>query len=242
MNEREYIIDSMIAIMEIEAAGRKRQVSIEYKRIKNMWMRVSEDGSLRITCSRAVTQRQIREFILSREDWILKTEKTMERKGSQCSYGAGNSEAVWLGKRLPVRYVPSSSDYLEIDESGLTYYLRKDSDEARMKVFYEAASKQILCMVKDRRGEYDQAVCNAYRKPLPRITVKYMTSRWGSCTPAKAHISISVRLIHFPPVCLDYVMAHEYCHMLEANHSSRFWAYVASLMPEYKAIQKLLKQ
>ena len=98
MNEREYIIDSMIAIMEIEAAGRKRQVSIEYKRIKNMWMRVSEDGSLRITCSRAVTQRQIREFILSREDWILKTEKTMERKGSQCSYGAGNSEAVWLGK------------------------------------------------------------------------------------------------------------------------------------------------
>jgi Predicted NADH:ubiquinone oxidoreductase, subunit RnfA len=37
----------------------------------------------------------------------------------------------------------------------------------------------------------------------------FMTSRWGSCTPARSHISMSVRLIHYPKECLDYVLLHE---------------------------------
>lgn len=228
--------------MVIEVAGKTRQVEIQYKKIRNMWMRMGDNGSLKISCSRYVTQKQIREFILSREKWILKAEAAAERKADQCSYGAEGTDAFWMGRRLAVHSEKANTDYMSIDENGLTYYLREDTDENRRRVFYKEASKQLLYMIKERRDDLDQAICKAYGKPLPKITLRYMTSRWGSCTPAKAHISISLRLIHYPWNCLDYVLLHEYVHMLEANHSRRFWAYVEAFMPSYREAERLLKQ
>ena len=239
---KESIIERMVKVFEIYAAGKTRTVSVEYKRIKNMWMRLGDNGSLRISCSRYVSDAQIREFILSREKWILKAEAGAQRKEDICSYGADGADAMWLGKRLSVHCVRSASDYLSIDENGLTYHLRNDTDENRRRVFYNEASKRLLEMIRERRGANDRDICMANRKPLPKITIKFMTSRWGSCTPAKAHISISCRLIHFPPVCLDYVMVHEYVHMLEGSHSKRFWNLVEYYMPGYRAAEKLLKQ
>jgi predicted metal-dependent hydrolase len=51
--------------------------------------------------------------------------------------------------------------------------------------------------------------------------------RWGSCTPADGSIRISVRLHGMPGWVLDYVLVHELVHLLEADHSERFWAEVA---------------
>ena len=185
--------------MTVTVAGKTREVSVEYKNIKNMYMRMGENGSIRITCSRYVTKKQIREFILSKESWIRKAEAVREEKDDLCSYGANGQDAMWLGKRLPVHCKKSNRDFLLVDEDGLTFFLREDTEENRMRVFYSEGGKQILQMVRDRRGDLDRMICDAYGKPYPKITVKYMTSRWGSCTPQRAHISICSRLVHFPP-------------------------------------------
>lgn len=227
--------------MIIETAGRTREVLIQYKRVKNMWLRVGEDGSLKITCSRYVTQKQIREFILSREKWIEKTEASMRKKQDTCSWGEGDT-AVWMGRTLKVRCAESRTDFMDIEDDTLVFYLRHDTPENRRTVFYRTASRQLVLMIQERRDELDRSVCTAYGKPLPKITVKYMTSRWGSCTPSKAHISISSRLIHFPYQCLEYVLTHEYAHMLVSNHSKQFWHEVEARMPGFRAAERLLKQ
>ncbi|HSP36276.1 MAG TPA: M48 family metallopeptidase [Frankiaceae bacterium] len=51
--------------------------------------------------------------------------------------------------------------------------------------------------------------------------------RWGSCTPADRSIRISSRLAGMPGWVLDYVLVHELAHLLEADHSARFWSEVA---------------
>ena len=51
--------------------------------------------------------------------------------------------------------------------------------------------------------------------------------RYGSCTPATATIRISTRVAQMPLWVLDYVLVHELAHLLEANHSPRFWELVA---------------
>lgn len=65
-----------------------------------------------------------------------------------------------------------------------------------------------------------------------RITLRDTRSRWGSCT-ADGDLMFSWRLIMAPPAVLDYVAAHEVAHMVELNHSRRFWALVAELCPGY---------
>lgn len=65
------------------------------------------------------------------------------------------------------------------------------------------------------------------------ISVKDTRSRWGSCT-FDGQLSFSWRLIMAPPAVLDYVAAHECAHLIEMNHSNKFWALVAKCCPDWK--------
>lgn len=67
-----------------------------------------------------------------------------------------------------------------------------------------------------------------------KIAYRNMTSRWGSCQPATGRICINVRLALYPPECLEYVVVHELCHLLERGHGPRFHALMDTFMPDWK--------
>ena len=73
-----------------------------------------------------------------------------------------------------------------------------------------------------------------------RITITSAKTRFGSCTE-KGNISYSYRLMQYPEQAIDYVVVHELAHIRELNHSSRFYAIIESVMPDYKVRRKLLK-
>jgi predicted metal-dependent hydrolase len=67
--------------------------------------------------------------------------------------------------------------------------------------------------------------------PIKRICVRDQTSRWGSCSNTGV-LSFSWRLILAPSFVLDYLAVHEVCHLVELNHSPRFWRLVERLYPD----------
>ncbi|HIY83715.1 M48 family metallopeptidase [Rubneribacter sp.] len=67
-----------------------------------------------------------------------------------------------------------------------------------------------------------------------RLAYRNMTSRWGSCQPATGRICINVRLALYPPECLEYVVVHELCHLLERGHGPRFKALMDAFMPDWR--------
>jgi predicted metal-dependent hydrolase len=73
-----------------------------------------------------------------------------------------------------------------------------------------------------------------------RITLRDQTSRWGSCSAARA-LSFSWRLIMAPPHVLDYVAGHEVAHLRHMNHGARFWSLVESAMPNYESAKRWLE-
>ncbi len=72
------------------------------------------------------------------------------------------------------------------------------------------------------------------------ISVKDTRSRWGSCT-SDGRLSFSWRLILAPPPVLDYVAAHECAHLIEMNHSARFWTLVETCCPDWKTQRNWLR-
>ncbi|MFC3638106.1 M48 family metallopeptidase [Camelimonas fluminis] len=72
------------------------------------------------------------------------------------------------------------------------------------------------------------------------ITLRDQRTRWGSCTAA-GRLNFSWRLIMAPPEVLDYLAAHEVCHLREMNHSERFWALVYNLCPGTDEAEAWLK-
>lgn len=74
-----------------------------------------------------------------------------------------------------------------------------------------------------------------------KLAYRNMTSRWGSCQPATGRICINVRLALYPPECLEYVVVHELCHLLERGHGPRFKALMDAFMPDWRTRRAKLR-
>ena len=78
----------------------------------------------------------------------------------------------------------------------------------------------------------------AYYAPLlgvqpGRITIRTQKTRWGSCS-AKGNLNFNCLLMLTPPEVIDSVVVHELCHLLEMNHSQKFYNHVLSVFPDYR--------
>jgi predicted metal-dependent hydrolase len=71
--------------------------------------------------------------------------------------------------------------------------------------------------------------------------LKYNQTNWGSCS-TRGNINLSTRLLFAPDDVIDYVIIHELAHLLEMNHSNRFWNIVKKAMPEYREKEVWLKK
>lgn len=80
-----------------------------------------------------------------------------------------------------------------------------------------------------------------FNNKINKIFFKHNKSNWGSCSKS-GNINISTRLLFAPDDVLEYVCIHELAHLIEHNHSDRFWALVKKAMPNYKQKQKWLKE
>jgi predicted metal-dependent hydrolase len=74
-----------------------------------------------------------------------------------------------------------------------------------------------------------------------RIRIAGQRTRWGFCSP-RGTVSLNWRLALAPPDVLDYVVVHELCHLVEANHGPRFWALVEERRPAYREPRRWLRE
>ena len=104
---------------------------------------------------------------------------------------------------------------------------------------------RVAALLKVRARDRLQPAARAYARKLGRrinaISLRDTTSRWGSCS-SRGNLSFSWRLAMAPVEVQDYVAAHEAAHLVEMNHSDRYWATLAGIMPEYELHRCWLKR
>ena len=99
-------------------------------------------------------------------------------------------------------------------------------------------AQDFLPAIKQRVSELNTAHIG---KQVKQVRLSYLHSKWGSCS-SNGNISLSTRLLFAPEDVIDYVIVHELAHLVEMNHSHRFWEIVAQAMPGYKAQELWLKE
>lgn len=143
---------------------------------------------------------------------------------------------------------------LRVDTSFVRAFVREKRDWIRKQQERIAASPQgrAAAASPDEVAQWREVV-QAFVPPLiakwepimgvkaGKIAYRNMTSRWGSCQPSTGRICINVRLALYPPECLEYVVVHELCHLLERGHGPRFHALMDAFLPDWKAILAKLR-
>ena len=74
-----------------------------------------------------------------------------------------------------------------------------------------------------------------------RISVKNQKTLWGSCS-RRGNLNFNAKIVLLPEHFQDYIIVHEICHLLEFNHSPRFWALVARTVPGHREMRRRLKR
>ena len=106
-----------------------------------------------------------------------------------------------------------------------------EAEIRRRKVLLKAAVEKLI-------QKYEQLM----RVQVSGVTIRQMKTRWGSCNVKTHHININLALYEKGPECLEYVVVHEMCHILEASHNKIFWGYVSQFFPDWKNVRARLSE
>lgn len=106
------------------------------------------------------------------------------------------------------------------------------------KIINNLLSKRYLPVFEKRVREINDRF---FRQQISSVKLRYNYSKWGSCSSTN-QITLSTRLIFTPQEVVDYVIVHELAHLIELNHSARFWSIVEKIIPDYRDHEKWLRE
>ncbi len=144
---------------------------------------------------------------------------------------------------LAILYASKQSSSARIKDNQISLIISSEIPPTRQKKHVSTLLSRII--TRQRLPELEKKIKDLneqhFKQNLNKIFFKNQKSRWGSCSE-KGNINISTRLLFAPDEVLEYVCIHELTHLVEFNHSERFWSLVEKVMPNYKEREQWLKQ
>ena len=136
-----------------------------------------------------------------------------------------------MAKRDIQRFVESRRDWIEDHLSRIP----------NVTPLTETAHKALIRAAKEILPQKAAFFAQKMGITFGRITIRSQHTRWGSCSAA-GNLSFNCLLMLAPEEVQDYVVVHELCHRREMNHSPRFWALVADILPDHRTQRQWLKE
>lgn len=228
------------------ADGTLRQVvldgeTIAYRLIRarrrSIGMEVHLEG-MTVRAPRWVTLREIEAALVERSGWILRSLaewRARRRDVMPCVWQTG-APIAFRGEALTLDVYPARKPAIAADLFHLTVRHPHAHDERQVaESVRQWLREQASTLVAARVADYLRRIA------AQTISVRLSNARseWGSCN-AKGEIRLNWRLVQLPPPLAEYVVAHEVAHVVELNHSRRFWALVETLLPGHAALRSQL--
>ena len=190
---------------------------------------------------------EVRVQLKKLEDWVTQVflKKPLMRQpfehksyqtGDLLSVGARNYQ---LEVQTEVRATHSArligdTIYLQLSDKSSPIHLQKSIKTLLSRVvagdYYPEIRRRVLD-INDR----------TFRQHVNSVNLKYNHTNWGSCS-SDSNVNLSTRLLFAPQEVQDYVIIHELAHLVELNHSDRFWTLVSMHMPDYLEKERWLKE
>jgi len=208
--------------------------SIANRKRKSIAVEVHPDTSVQIKAPLDCHLEDIKKVVSKRSKWIITQQKFFEQflpESPKREYVPGETHC-YLGRKYILKIIVSSENKVKLQSGFLIVFTTSSSEEQVKHLLTEWYYKRALKVFEKVYEEAFQKF-NQFNIKKPEMQIKRMKKRWGSYTPT-GNILINPELIKAASVCIEYVMIHELCHLIERNHSKRFYNLLTQIAPNWQ--------
>ena len=206
-------------------------------RAKRVKLSVDERGA-RLTLPLRASLVSGERFLREHRDWLV---RQLAAQSGVAGTGLVRTTTTTLplrGADLPLRWDGGRATRLECDaDGGLRFIAPASAGDAALRRalrdFYEAQGRADT-------GRWLPKYLSGLPRPPRRLVFKRTSSLWGSLAP-DGTLALDLALLLAPPPAFEYVLVHELCHLLHADHSTRFWNEVEARFPTWRDERAFLR-
>lgn len=212
------------------------EYQIKYSNRKTLNISVERDRSIIVRAPHYLTPEKIDIVVQSKRQWIKEKLNHTQKYPliSESKEFVSGETLMYLGKNYQLLVVDEEVDSIEFDQR---FKISKANQPKANELFKKWYLSQALKKIEPLATKYAKSLGVEYNQ----FKTSEMKYRWGSCTPAN-NIIFNWRIIKAPMYVLEYLVAHELVHLLEDNHTPRFWNILSIQVPNYEKAKNWLKK
>jgi len=233
--------------METVCYGNKK-ITFEIKRgnrKKTAAIHVTPTATVVISVPRDLEEERVCEIIEKKARWILEKKESMNSRShfNLIKEFMSGESFLYLGKQYRLKVTKSSAreNACRLVAGRLQVQIGEDLDAGSHK---EAVKNALVKWYRKHAEEkiLERLPCVARKAGIkPKaVEIKNQYKRWGSCSRSGV-VRFNWKVVMTPISVIDYVIAHELCHLIHGNHSPQFWQKVQTICPEYNLKRRWLR-
>lgn len=201
---------------------------------RSLSISISKTGEIIVRAPKRLNLDYIMNFIKEKEKWI-------EAKRKEILDTCNNNKNILTYNNFLI----CGKSYKKIEQDGLKEIELTNNSIVFPKCqdkhdIFKYAQKFYISIMKDILKTRVEYFADLMQLNYNKVVIMDNKRRWGACTN-KATLKFNYRLAMLPHKVIDYVIIHELAHILEFNHSPKFYQVIESIMPDYKQYRKKLK-
>lgn len=230
----------------VDINGEKIVFFVQRKNIKNINLKVNIDKKVTMSIPMKMEIEIAKDFIKKKAEWIKKQQKYYDSFAEEKeNITFENGETVYLlGKQYKMKIMPANKNEISIKDKYFEINIKERYIENKkyIRKVYDQWLKEYSYEVLSGLVEKYQTLLKKYNIKIPKIEIRQMKSRWGSCLPSNNKVIFNLNLIKTPICCIEYVVLHELSHFKYQNHSKSFYNFVTIFMPDWNTRKKILDE
>lgn len=212
------------------------EYQIKYSNRKTLNISVERDRSIVVRAPHYLTADKIDKIVQSKRQWIKEKLNHAQKYPlvTESKEFVSGETLMYLGKNYQLLVVEEEFEGIEFDQR---FKISKANQPKANELFKKWYLKQALIKIEPLATKFAKSLGVQYNQ----FKTSEMKYRWGSCTPAN-NIIFNWRIIKAPMYVLEYLVAHELVHLIENNHTPRFWNILSIQVPNYEKAKNWLKK
>ncbi|CZE48627.1 M48 family metallopeptidase [Campylobacter geochelonis] len=197
-------------------------VNLVYKKVKYARLKVSKEAVISMSLPLRYPKKLVFCMLETHKEWINNKVAFIQNNRLK------DDKTCLLGKIYTLKF----------DESIKSVQIRDDEILSPNFAKFSEFKKEFA---RAKFSEFIDEFLPLIGKSVNHISIKAMSTRWGSCNSTKGYINLSLNLIEKSEDLVRYVVLHELTHLIYPHHQKSFYEFIAKIMPDFKEREKRLK-